>query len=152
MRVGDTFLPTSGGGDRGNASEASWNTVQVGGDEVNRSGWVGVVSDSTMNVVGSADYYGVYSLPVKLDGAMVRRAIGVFSTTAKGLYGYDRGAELESSGGVITITNPQKRVVIRNHDQLLLRLLLLNRSYFQLICLKQRSAESLRESTRFKHN
>jgi hypothetical protein len=120
VSVGDTFIPTTGGPDRGNSSEASWNTKQVGGDEVNRSGWVGVVSDKVMHVVGSADYYGVYSLPVKLDGAMVPRAMGVFSTTAKGLYGYDEGAQLESSGGLITITNPQKRVVIRNHDQLLL--------------------------------
>jgi len=120
MRVGDTHIPTTGGPDRGNASEASWNTKQVGGDEVNRSGWVGVVSDSTMQVVGSADYWGVYSLPVNLDGAMVPRAMGVFSTTAKGLYGYDEGAQLESSGGLITITTPQKLAVIRNHDQLLL--------------------------------
>jgi hypothetical protein len=120
VRVGDTFIPTTGGPDRGNASEANWNTKQVGGDEVNRSGWAGVVSDSWMRVVGSADYYGVYSLPVRLGGAMVPRAMGVFSTTAKGLYGYDEGAQLESSGGLITITNPGKPIAIRNRDQLLL--------------------------------
>jgi hypothetical protein len=120
MAVDSTFIPTTGGPDRGNASEANWNTPQVGGDQVNRSGWIGVVSDKTMNVVGSADYHGVYSLPVKLDGAMVPRAMGVFSTTAKGLYGYDERAKMESAGGLITITNPQKRAVIRNHDQLLL--------------------------------
>ena len=120
MRVGDTFLPTTGGADRGNANEASWNTRQVGGDEVNRSGWVGDVSDKVMRKVGYADYYGVYSLPVKLDGMMVPRAMGVFSTTAKGLYGYDEGAQLESSGGLIKITNPHSRAVIRNRDQFLL--------------------------------
>jgi hypothetical protein len=120
MRVDDTFIPTTGGPDRGNASEASWNTQQVGGDQVNRSGWVGVVSDRTMQVVGSADYHGVYSLPVKLDGAMVPRAMGVFSTTAKGLYGYDDGAQMESSSGLITITNLHGRVTIRNRDQMLL--------------------------------
>lgn len=120
MCVDDTFRPTNGGADRGNASEASWNTRQVGGDEVNRSGWVGDVIDTRTHTVGYADYYGVYSLPVKLDGAMMPRAMGVFSTTAKGLYGYDEGAQMESSGGLITITNPQKRAVIRNHDQLLL--------------------------------
>lgn len=120
MAVDSTFIPTTGGPDRGNASEASWNTQQVGGDQVNRSGWVGDVSDKVMRKVGFADYYGVYSLPVKLDGAMVPRAMGVFSTTAKGLYGYDEGAQMESSGGLITITNPKNRAVIRNHDQLLL--------------------------------
>jgi len=120
MAVDSTFIPTTGGPDRGNASEANWNTQQVGGDQVNRSGWVGVVSDNVMRKVGYADYYGVYSLPVKIDGAMVPRAMGVFSTTATGLYGYDHGAQMESSRGLITITNPQKRVVIRNHDQLLL--------------------------------
>ena len=60
-----------------------------------RSGWVGDVVGSGTRTVGSADYYGVYSLPVKLqgaDGAMVPRAMGVFSTTAEGLYGYDSRA------------------------------------------------------------
>ena len=51
---------------------------------------------------------------------MVPRAMGVFSTTAKGLYGYDEGTRLESSGGSITITNPMGRVVIRAGDNLLL--------------------------------
>ena len=122
-RVDDTFLPTTGGPDRGNMSEASWNTRQVGGDEVNRSGGVGVVSDTTMREVGYADYYGVYSMPDArdgTDGVTFPRAMGVFSTTAKGLYGYDRGSQMESSGGLITITRPKKRAVIRNRDQFLL--------------------------------
>ena len=122
IEVGYTFLPTTGGADRGNASEASWTTRQVGGDEVCRSGWVGDVDDTVMNKVGYADYYGVYSLPVKLQGSdvMVPRAMGVFSTTAEGLYGYDSRAQLESTGGLITITNPKKRSVIRGGDDLLL--------------------------------
>lgn len=120
MHVSDTFLPTSGGGDNGNASQASWNTRQVGGHEVNRSGWVGDVSNTMMQKVGYADYHGVYSLPVSLNGVMVSRAMGVFSTTAKGLYGYDPEAQMKSSGGLITITNPTERAVIRSHDQLLL--------------------------------
>jgi hypothetical protein len=48
------------------------------------------------------------------------RAMGVFSTTAKGLYGYDEGTRLESSGGLITIANPMGRAVIRAGDHLLL--------------------------------
>jgi hypothetical protein len=123
MDVDDTFLSMQGGADRGNSSEASWTTRQVGGDEVVRSGWVGPVVGIGVRTVGSADYYGVYSLPAKLqgeNGAMVPRAMGVFSTTARGLYGYDEGTELESSGGLITITNAKGRAVIRAGDDLLL--------------------------------
>jgi chitodextrinase len=126
MDVDDTFLSMQGGGDRGNSSQASWTTRQVGGEEVVRSGWVGPVVGIGVRTVGSADYYGVYSLPAKLqgeDGAMVPRAMGVFSTTAKGLYGYDEGAQLESSGGLITITNPMGRAVIRGGDNLLLEVI-----------------------------
>ena len=123
MDVDGTFLPMMGGPDRGNSSEASWTTRQVGGDEVVRSGWIGPVVGVGLRTVGRADYYGVYSLPEKLsgaDGAMVARALGVFSTTAKGLYGYDDGTQLESSGGLITITNPMGHAVIRAGDNLLL--------------------------------
>ncbi len=121
MDVDDTFLSMQGGADRGNTSPASWTTRQVGGDQVARSGWVGEVVGSGTRTVGSADYFGVYSLPVKAgDGEMVPRAMGVFSTTATGLYGYDPGDRLESSGGLITITNPERGVVIRNGDNLLL--------------------------------
>ena len=77
MAVDDTFLPVMGGADRGNSSEASWTTRQVGGEEVVRSGWVGPVVGIGLRTMGRADYYGVYSLPAKLqgsDGAMVPRA------------------------------------------------------------------------------
>ena len=120
MAVDDTFLPATGSTDRGNPSPASWTTRQVGGDEVVRSGWVGPVVGSGLRTVGSADYYGVYSLPVTVDGSGVPRALGVFSTTAVGLYGYETGATLESSGGLITMTSPEKHAVIRNGDNLLL--------------------------------
>jgi hypothetical protein len=123
MDVDGTFLPLMGGADRGNSSEASWTTAQVGGEEVARSGWIGPVVGSGLRTVGRADYYGVYSLPAQLggaDGVMVPLAIGVFSTTAKGLYGYDEGTQLESSGGLITITNPRGQAVIRAGDNLLL--------------------------------
>ena len=121
MAVDDTFLPATGSTDRGNSNSASWTTRQVGGDFVARSGWVGEVVGSGLRTVGHADFYGVYSLPVKLsDGAAVPRAMGVFSTTAEGLYGYDTGAQLESSGGLITIRNPEKRAVIRAGDDMLL--------------------------------
>jgi len=118
--VGATSLPATGSTDRGNSNAASWTTRQVGGDEVYRSGWVGDVCDSTMRKVGFADFYGVYSLPVTMDGQQVPRAMGVFSTNSQGLYGYEHGATLESSAGTITITSPEKRVVLRNGDNLLL--------------------------------
>jgi hypothetical protein len=123
MDVDGTFLPMMGGPDRGNSSEASWTTRQVGGEEVVRSGWVGPVVGVGLRTVGHADYYGVYSLPTPLHGPdrmVVPRAMGVFSTTAKGLYGYDEGTRLESSGGLITIANPMGRAVIRAGDHLLL--------------------------------
>jgi len=120
MAVDDTFQSMQGSADRGNVSEASWTTRQVGGDEVVRSGWVGPVVGSGMRTVGSADFYGVYSLPVTVDGTQLPRAMGVFSTTVKGLYGYETEATLESSAGLITMTSPEKHAVIRNGDNLLL--------------------------------
>ncbi|WP_433982930.1 hypothetical protein RBB78_13610 [Tunturiibacter empetritectus] len=85
VQVGDTFLPVQGGSDRGNSSEASWTTTQVGGDQVVRSGWVGSVVGSGLRTVGRADYYGVYSLPAGATGSSVPRADG-------GLFDYGFGA------------------------------------------------------------
>jgi hypothetical protein len=119
IAVGDTSLPMQAA-DRGNSNPASWTTRQVGGDLVCRSGWVGDVVDTATRTVGFADYYGVYSLPVTMGGRQILRSMGVFSTSAKGLYGYEHGATLESGGGTITITSPEKQVVLRNGDDLLL--------------------------------
>lgn len=125
IAVDDTFLPTQAA-DRGNSNPANWTTRQVGGDVVCRSGWVGDVVDTATRTVGSADFYGVYSLPVRIgdekDG-LVPKAMGVFSITAKGMYGYEHGATLESARGVMTITSPEKSAVIRNGDNLLLEVL-----------------------------
>ncbi|WP_263365091.1 hypothetical protein [Edaphobacter bradus] len=123
MAVEYTYVPATGSADCGNFTATNWTTRQVGGDEVYRSGWVGDVNDVTTHKVGNADYYGVYSLPVKIDGEKVPLAMGVFSTTAKGLYAYDPGATLESSGGLITVTSPEKHLAIRNGDNLLLEVL-----------------------------
>jgi hypothetical protein len=120
MSVSDTYLQVGASADFGNPNPASWTTQQVGGDFVARSGWVGDVVGSGMRTVGHADFNGVYSLPVMVDGMMLPRAMGVFSTTAKGLYGYEAGAVLESSGGLITVTSPEKHVVIRSGENLLL--------------------------------
>ena len=120
VQVGDTFLPVQGGADRGNASEASWTTTQVGGEQVARSGWVGDVVGSGTRTVGHADYYGVYGPPVGPEGSSPPRAMGVFSTTAKGLYGFESDTSLSSSGGTTTLTRPGKRLEMRDGDNLLL--------------------------------
>jgi hypothetical protein len=120
LAVDDTYLPTTGSTDRFTSNPASWTTRQVGGQLVARSGWIGPVVAVGLHTVGSADYYGVYSLPAETGGVQFPRAIGIFSTTAKGMYGYEDGAKLESSGGAITITNPEGRAVIRAGEHLLL--------------------------------
>jgi hypothetical protein len=120
LAVDDTYLPTTGSTDRFTSNPASWTTRQVGGQLVARSGWIGPVVAVGLHTVGSADYYGVYSLPAETGGVQFPRAIGIFSTTAKGMYGYEDGAKLESSGGAITITNPERRAVIRAGELLLL--------------------------------
>jgi hypothetical protein len=120
VQVGDTFLPVQGGSDRGNSSEASWTTTQVGGDQVVRSGWVGPVVGSGLRTVGRADYYGVYTLPAGPEASSAPRAMGVFSTTASGLYGLESGTSLSSSGGTITLSRAGKRLEMRDGDNLLL--------------------------------
>jgi hypothetical protein len=121
--VGYAYLPADGGPDMGIVSEANWTTKQVGGDSVVRTGWIGpVFGVGGQGKVGHADYYGVYSLlEASLnDGPPFPRALGVFSTTAAGLYGFDRGSELHSADGTITLTSPKKSVELRDGDNLLL--------------------------------
>jgi hypothetical protein len=122
--VDDTEVLATGSTDRGNSSAASWTTRQIGGDEVYRSGWIGEVDDDTMHRVGFADYFGVYADPPPnaTGSAAIPHSMGVFSTTARGLYGFDEGAALHSSAGNITVTSPRK-LVIRNGDNLLLQVL-----------------------------
>lgn len=120
LAVDGTYPPANGSTDRFTSNPASWTTRQVGGDFVVRSGWVGPVVGAGLHAVGTADYYGVYRLPEGTDGVQFPRAMGIFSTTAKGMYGYEDGATLESSEGSITITSPEKRAVIRNGEHLLL--------------------------------
>ena len=121
--VSDTAAPANGSTDRGNSSPASWTTRQVGGDEVCRSGWIGEVVDSTTHRVGFADYYGVYADPPAgaTGTAAIPRAIGVFSTSARGLYGFNVGDELRSLDGEITLTSAGG-LILRNGDNLLLEI------------------------------
>jgi hypothetical protein len=123
-QVGYAFLPANGGPDMGINSPANWTTRQVGGEAVVRTGWVGPVVGRNTETVGHADYYGVYSLPASPgDGPSFPRALGVFSTTAAGLYGFGRGSVLTSVEGTITVTGPGKSIELRNGDNLLLEVL-----------------------------
>lgn len=125
MQVSYTLLPADGGSDMGIVSPANWTTKQVGGDSVVRTGWEGPVIRSDVGRVGYADYYGVYSLPAPSpgDGPSFPHALGVFSTTAAGLYGYGPRSALKSADGTITLTDPGKSVELRNGDNLLLEVL-----------------------------
>lgn len=123
-QVDDTRLPANGATDRGNSNPASWTTQQIGQDEVYRSGWVGPVFNATSHRVGFADYSGVYADPPPnaTGNAAIPRAMGVFSTTAHGLYGFEDGAAIQSSLPDTTITSPHS-LVLRDGDHLLLEVL-----------------------------
>jgi len=125
MQVSYTKLPADGGPDMGVVSPANWTTKQVGGDSVVRTGWEGPVLAPGVGQVGRADYYGVYSLPADSSnqGLPFPRALGVFSTTAVGLYGFGGGCELRSADGTVTVTGPGKSIELRNGDNLLLEVL-----------------------------
>jgi hypothetical protein len=121
MEVSATALPMSAATDR-NATAASWTTRQVGGDEVYRSGWVGDVCDYVMRKVGYADFNGVYSLPAPLPDrtSALPRAMGVFSTQARGLYGFEQDATLASTDGVRDLRSTTKRAALSWGDNILL--------------------------------
>ncbi len=119
--VAETAAPVSAPADRGNPSAANWTTRQIGGDEVYRAGWAGDVYNRTMQKVGSADFHGVYSQPVPLPGssAMLARAVGPFSTSARGLYGFGDETHMTSDSGVLTLCSP-KHLALHGGDALLL--------------------------------
>ncbi len=124
VEVNDTAAPANGSTDRGNPSQANWTTRQVGGDEVYRSGWVGDVYDDVMKKVGFADYYGVYStaLPMPQSQTSLPRAMGVFSTNAKGLYGFERDTVFSSGEGTMCLSSHSHRVSLSGGDNLLLKI------------------------------
>jgi hypothetical protein len=81
--------------DHSTSNPANWTTMQIGRDEVYRSGWSGTVYDQYSQPVGHADAYGVYAAP---GGAGLTRAMGPFSTTSTGLYDLP-GIDIVSPGG-----------------------------------------------------
>ncbi len=125
MQVTDTQLPVDGGPDMGNTNEANWSTRQVGGEVIVRTGWLGPVVGNNTQKVGYADREGVYSQPAASPdgGPPFPRALGVFSTTANGLYGFGKECSLQSTDGTITVTGPGKNLELRNGDNLLLEVI-----------------------------
>lgn len=81
--------------DRSLSNPADWTTMQIGRDEIYRAGWKGTVYDQYSQPVGHADAFGVYAAP---NAAGLTRAMGPFSTTAKGLYDL-RWIHIVSPGG-----------------------------------------------------
>ena len=120
LAIDDTYLPVNPSFDQFTNNPANWTTRQVGGQLVARLGWDGPVG-SEGHAMGSADYYGVYSMPTENDELQFPLAVGIFSTTAKGMYGYAHGTTLESSAGMITITCPKRNgALVRAGEQMLL--------------------------------
>lgn len=117
VAVGQTGVPANGSTDRGNPSPANWTTAQVGGDQVARSGWSGPLVNSTTQIVGSADYWGVYTLPAT-PGALPH-ALGPFSAGAQGLFGFAVDCHLTPLQPTISCTTTQPS--LHKDDVLLLQ-------------------------------
>ena len=120
----DTYDPVSGGGDRENNTPANWTTLQIGGDVLTRFNWEGELDNKVTHRVGFADFYGVYADPVPggTGAGAIPHAVGIFSTTVHGLYGFGEGASLQSVDGGLTVSSPGK-LVLRSGDQMLLEVL-----------------------------
>lgn len=118
VAMSDTRQPANGATDRGNSNPANWTTEQVGGDQVARSGWSGPVINQTTQTVGFADFDGVYALAAQTDG--VPRALGVFSTSARGLFGYSADCGLVDDPGAISVRCAHSALVLHDGDNLLL--------------------------------
>ncbi len=115
VEVDRTFEQVGAAADRGNPSSGNWTTRQVGGDEVVRERWVGPLLNQSTQVVGSADYNGVYALSV---GGAPAHALGVFSADAHGLYGFSENTRMQGVGGMTRLFGP--RVSLKTGDQILL--------------------------------
>ena len=119
VQVMDAAVIATGATDRGNPDPAGWTTNQVGGDQVYRSGWRGDVYSSYSHKVGFADYHGVYASPKTPQS--LPQALGVFSTTSSGLYGFAGSTMLSGEGSKTTISDLSRAVVLRKGDDLLLQ-------------------------------
>ncbi len=117
VAVSDTAAPAAGSPDRGNPSPANWTTAQLGGDQIMRSGWYGPLVNATTQTVGSADPWGVYTLP-SAPGDLPH-ALGPFSADARGLFGYPNSCQLRAN----TVRCTTDDLTLRHGDTLLLQTL-----------------------------
>ena len=131
--VDDTYAPMTATGDPGSNSQANWTTRQIGGDVLMRSDWQGALLNDYSQRVGFADFNGIYADPPHGSGvnasetdasgsSLLPLALGVFSSTAHGLYGFDLHDTLTSGDGEFTVTAP-KHLELRSNDNLLLQVL-----------------------------
>ncbi len=131
--VADTYIPQAVVTDLTDSSPANWTTRQLGGDILTREAWYGVLVNTRTQRVGFGDFHGIYADPqapsdthsdAPADTPLVARlprALGAFSSTASGLYGFDHAATLASGNGDITVTSPG-RAELRAADNLLLKI------------------------------
>jgi len=107
----------------------SWDTRQIGGDQVYRGG--GPVDEHGV-AVGKPGPYGAVAMPQPDSGQGCRgvvagnshpQALGLFSANACGLYGYPelRIEQAGRSGGPIVLTAPRGNLILRGGSALLLR-------------------------------
>ncbi len=119
VAVDATGAPANGSTDRGNPDPASWTTAQVGGEQVMRSGWYGPLINGATQTVGSADPWGVYTLPPA--PGTPPRALGPFSAGAQGLFGYPTDCRLSANPTQNTLSCPKSSLVLHHGDALLLQ-------------------------------
>ena len=120
LAVEQTEYPI-GATDRGTSNPSQWTTRQLGGDEVYLANGTGKVYDRYSQPVGMANGYGVFAYPA-FPGA-APRALGPFSTTAKGLFSLP-GLSIVSDGsrdGRIVLRVTGSKWQLRAHDALLLQ-------------------------------
>ncbi|HEV2272665.1 MAG TPA: hypothetical protein VGR96_00795 [Acidobacteriaceae bacterium] len=135
MTVQDAELPLSPS-DRAASSPADWTTRQIGGDEVYRSAGSGPVYNRYSEKIGYADLHGVYAYAEAPEGAAMLvhsqpggplpLSMGIFSSSASGLYGMPHlrlTSDGAGQGGSILFTSSAGRAKLNSGDALLLRTL-----------------------------
>ncbi len=116
MEVYNANEPATDFDDRANQNEHAWTVRQIGGDIVYRDS--GRIDNRHGEKVGTEDDQGQYSLAgVNADGSTrLPRALGLFSTTAHGVYGmpgYSIGNSEKS--GSITVSAGAENKNLRLH-------------------------------------
>ena len=116
MEVFNATEPAENFDDRGNNNEQAWTMRQIGGDIVYHDS--GLIENRHGRKVGTEDAEGQYSLPAAhADGTQqLPRALGLFSTSAEGVYGMP-GYSIANhkTGDAITISAGPDAKYLRLH-------------------------------------